>query len=100
MKQRLVRSSFATQFGKYFMTSVVISSILLYFKRIISEHPELYLDEIQLEVCLRMNVHLSISTIYKALVEKLGYSLQVCYKSAAQRNETQQLAYKTALCLT
>jgi len=46
-------------------------------KRIVDEHPEFYLDEIQMSLCIRLKVFVSQSTIWRVLTEKLEYSLQV-----------------------
>jgi len=56
-------------------------------KRIVDEHPEFYLDEIQMSLCIRLKVFVSQSTIWRVLTEKLEYSLQVCYESARQQSE-------------
>ena len=42
-------------------------------------------------------MYISIPTIYRILVDKLGYSLHVCYEAAAQRNEAERCRYKAAL---
>jgi len=69
-------------------------------KEIVDEHPEYYLDEIQMALCSRKKVYISCSTIYRTITEKLNYSMQICYESAAQKNEAERWLYKSALeCL-
>ena len=66
-------------------------------KSIVDENPELYLDEVAVELVERKDCHLSITTISRTLKDKVGYSLQVCYDSALQRNEAERYQYKYAL---
>ena len=61
------------------------------------ESPELYLDEIATELIVRKDCYLSLAKIRTILRERIGYSLQVCYDSALQRNEVERLRYKQAL---
>ena len=55
------------------------------------------MDEIQNELCRRMNILLSSSSIHFTLTDKLGYILQVCYEVAAQRNGGERALYNYAL---
>ena len=85
---------------KYKVTKIVTKSIIASVKRIVDDHPEFYLDEIQTSLCITCHVFLSLTTIHCILKEKLGYSLQVCHEAARQRNEFERQQYKTALeCL-
>ena len=85
---------------KYTYSSTITSSLVRCIKDIVDEHPEFYLDEVQATICTRLSLYISISTIYRILKDKIGYTLQVCYESAAQRNENERALYRTALeCL-
>jgi len=64
---------------------------------VVDEYPEYYLDEIAEELLARTQIHLTISTIYKILIEKLGYSLRVCYASVLQQNNSHRRLYKRVL---
>ena len=77
-------------------TSVVTIAIIHCAQDIIDEHPEFYLDKIQATICIRLSIFLSITTIYRILKDRLGYTLQVCYDSAAQKNANEQAVYQTA----
>jgi len=69
-------------------------------KEIVDEHSEYYLDEIQMALCSRKKVYISCSTIYWTITEKFNYSMQICYESAAQKNEAERWLNKNALeCL-
>mmetsp|Transcript_5987 Transcript_5987/g.9075 ORF Transcript_5987/g.9075 Transcript_5987/m.9075 type:complete len:119 (-) Transcript_5987:228-584(-) len=53
-----------------------------------------------MSICTRLQVYLPVSTLWKVLSEKINYSMQICYESAAQRNENDRGMYKNALeCL-
>ena len=80
------------EYGNCKSTKTITLSI-----EIVSEHPEYYLDKIQVELCSKMKVFISEPSIYRALVDKLGYSLQVRYETAAQQNEYQRAMYRAAL---
>ena len=83
------------------VTKVITTEIIQCIQDIVDEHPEYYLDEIQTSLCSNMSIFISISTIHRILTDKLGYTLQVCYEAAAQRNESERSRYQTALeCLT
>ena len=77
-------------------TSVVTIAIIHCVQEIIDDHPEFYLDKIQATICIRLSIFLSITTIYRILKDRLGYTLQVCYDSAAQKNANEQAVYQTA----
>jgi len=79
------------------VTKKVSIEIISSIQEIIIDHPEYYLDEIQYDLCKTLGVFLSISTIWKVLRDKLGYSMQVCYHAAAQRNEGHRKLYLDAL---
>ena len=53
-------------------------------KRIVDEHPEFYLDEIQMSVCIRLKVFVSQTAIWRVLTQQLECSLQVYCESAIQ----------------
>ena len=81
-------------------TGVVTEEQVQCVQGIVDEHPEFYLDEIQMAVCSRLKIFISQTTLWRVLTEKLDYSLQVCYESAIQQNENEQALYQTALdCL-
>ena len=83
--------------GKIRLTRLVTSDVLDSLQEIIESHPEYYLDEIQFDLLQTKGVILSLKTIWRTLTEKLNYSMQVCYHSAAQRNEGQRRLYMQAL---
>ena len=78
-------------------TSVVTDEVVETLCTIINEVPELYLDKIAKDLASRTNIFLPHSTIHLILHKKLNYSLQVCYKSAKQRNEMERERYRIAL---
>ena len=78
-------------------TSVVTATIIATLKQIIDEKPELYLDEIADKLVEERNCYLSMSTISRVLKNQVGYSLQVCYEIARQRDEVERMRYKEAL---
>jgi len=78
-------------------TKVITDEIVDALKDIVDENPEFYIDEIADELAKQSGCYLPISTIYTTLKEKVGYSLQVCYDSAAQRDEVERQRYKAAL---
>ena len=80
-------------------TSVITDEVIRVLKNIVDSNPEYYLDEIATELSVQRNVFLSLSTIARTLRVKVGYSLQVCYESALQRNEDERILYKEALRL-
>jgi len=90
-------ASLITLRKKYKRTNVVTEELVQCLESIIEEHPEYYLDEIQMAVCVRQKVFISQTTLWRILREKLDYTLQVCYESAKQRSESQRALYKAAL---
>ena len=81
-------------------TGLVNDNIISTLDAIVKKSPELYLDEIAEELVLQTGVHLPFSTIYRTLRDRLGYSLQVCYDAAKQRDEVERRRYLEALkCL-
>ena len=85
---------------KYSRSSTITNSLVRCIKDIVDEHPEFYLDEVQATICTRLSLYISISTIHRTLRDKIGYTMQVCYESAAQRNENERALYRTAMeCL-
>ena len=82
---------------RYKRTSLITDDIVETLREIISEHPEYYLDEIQVAVCIRSKVFIAQSTLWKVLKQKLNYSLQVCHECAKQRNEGHRMLYRAAL---
>ena len=82
---------------RYSRKSVVTSEVLMVLQAIVEEHPEYYLDEIAAELGLRTRCYLSYSTLWQTLKNKLGYSLNVCYEAAAQRDNYRRRSYKDAL---
>jgi len=81
-------------------TSTITEEVVQCVQGIVDEHPEFYLDEIQMAVCTRLRVFISQTTLWRVLTVKLDYSLQTCYESAIQQNENERALYQTALdCL-
>ena len=78
-------------------TSVVSDSVVETLKEIVDEKPELYLDEIAIELIVRKDCYLSMATIARVLKTRLSYSLQVYAETAKQRDETERIRYKEAL---
>ena len=89
--------SLKTTYSRCLPTKIITPAIIRSVKQIVDDHPEYYLDEIQNELCHRMNILLSISALHGILTNKLGYTLQVCYEAAAQRNEGERALYNSAL---
>ena len=52
------------------------------------------MDEIADELLSATGKYISISTIHQTLINKLEYSLRVCYKSALQRDENHRRLYQ------
>ena len=65
-------------------------------KEICEEHPEYYLDEFANELFCRTGYVFHIATICRVM-KKMNYSLQVCYHSAAQRDQEQRDLYMDSL---
>jgi len=82
---------------KFKQTSIVTDSIVETLKEIVDERPELYLDEIAIELGVRKNCFLSLPTLARTLRDRVGYSLQVYSEIAIQRNEVERVRYKEAL---
>ena len=88
---------FNKKFRNQRRTNIITDDIVNTLRSIINENPEYYMDEIAEELVKHTGVYLPFTTIYRTLKEKLGYSLQVCYESAKQRNELERRRYKRAL---
>ena len=82
---------------KFKQTSIVTDNIVEALKEIVDERPELYLDEIAIELGVRKNCFLSLPTLARTLRDRIGYSLQVYSEIATQRNEVERVRYKEAL---
>ena len=82
---------------KYKATSIITESIVQTLKEIVDEKPELYLDEIAVELIVRKDCYLCLATIANTLKTRLDYSLQVYAETAIQRDETERIRYKEAL---
>ena len=82
---------------KFKQTSIVTDNIVEALKEIVDERPELYLDEIAIELGVRKNCFLSLPTLAQTLRDRIGYSLQVYSEIATQRNEVERVQYKEAL---
>ena len=78
-------------------TSIVTIAIINAIKEIADEKPELCLDEITEKVAEKSNCFLSLSTISRVLKNQVGYSLQVFYESAIQRDELERIIHKEGL---
>jgi len=63
---------------KWRRTRVINDTIVNALQSIVDDNPELYLDEIVEELVKISGVYLSLKTIWTALHDKCGYSLQVC----------------------
>ena len=96
-KTKAQEKRFHRLYKKCKMTTVITTEIMQFIKECLDEHPEYYLDEFQSLICKHLHLYISIPTIYRILVDKLGYSLHVCYEAAAQRNEAERCRYKAAL---
>ena len=83
----------------YRRTSTVTDEVVDALRMIVDQNPEYYLDEIADDLLTQTGKYLSIYTIYRTLVDKLQYSLHVCYESALQRNEQHRKLYREALDL-
>lgn len=78
-------------------TNIITEEIVQQLKEIVDDNPEFYIDEIAEELVKKTGVYLPLSTIYKTVRHKLGYTLQVCYESAKQRDELERKRYMIAL---
>ena len=74
-------------------TMKVTEEVVEALRTILEDHPEYYLDEIADKLLNTTGKHLSISTIYRTLIEKLQYFLRVCYESALQRDKEHRHLY-------
>ena len=83
--------------SKFNLTHIVTGELILCLESIIDEHPEYYLDEIQIYLCIRLNIYVSLSTLYRTLRENRGYSLKACYENAKQRSEIQRSLHNASL---
>jgi hypothetical protein len=61
---------------------------------IITNHPELYLDEIQRQLLLLSECLFNTSTIYRHM-KRMGFSRKVVYEKSAQRDEEERAAWRT-----
>ena len=77
----------------YKQTVLITDEVVEELKKIVQEHPEYYLDEIADELLNATGKYISIPTIYQTLINKLEYSLRVCYESALQRDEEHRRIY-------
>ncbi|THU88254.1 hypothetical protein K435DRAFT_613697, partial [Dendrothele bispora CBS 962.96] len=53
---------------------------------LVEHSPDLYLDEIQLQLSVQYGVHVSLATVYRSL-KRLGYSQKKLSKEASERLE-------------
>jgi AcrR family transcriptional regulator len=66
-------------------------------RRIVDEHPDLYLDEYQNLFCATRGRFYSPSTIWRHLFAEVGYSLKVTVLKARQRDEVERRQYQECL---
>ena len=66
-------------------------------KEIVDDHPEFYLDEIQLTFCLQMQDDWSASYLWTRLIGDVGYSLQVVADRTYDADEQKQKEYLEVL---
>ena len=59
---------------KYKRTDEITEEIVQCIKSIVDEHPEYYLDEIQMAVCVHVKVFLSRTTLWHVLTDMIGYA--------------------------
>ena len=88
---------FNRKFKMFTRTTIITDDVVNVLKTILEKNPEYYLDEIAEELVKETGIYLPFSTIYKTIKDKLNYSLQVCYKSAKQRDELERRRYKAVL---
>ena len=74
---------------KFKRTSIVNNDVITALQDIINEAPELYLEKIAEELGKATSVYLPHNTIHYVLHHRLNYTLQVCYESAKQQDETE-----------
>ena len=82
---------------KFKRTSIINNDVITALQDIINEAPELYFDEIAEDLGKATSVYLPHNTIHYVLHHRLNYTLQVCYESAKQQDETERERYKVAL---
>jgi transposase len=63
-------------------------------KRIVDQHPDMYLDEIQEAFCAQTGVYWSATYLWKRLHASVGYSLKVIVNKAKQRDEEERKEYQ------
>jgi transposase len=63
----------------------------------VEHEPDLYLDELQNKLWLRTGALVTVSTIWRALSQKFGYSRKVFSAKAAQRDETARAAFRQTM---
>jgi transposase len=66
-------------------------------KKIVDEHPDLYLDEIQSRFYASTGRFFSATTLWRKLHEEVGYSLKVAVDKAKQRDEEERREYQKCL---
>jgi hypothetical protein len=66
-------------------------------KKLVDEHPDLYLDEIQSRFYAITRRFFSATTLWRKLHEEVGYSLKVAVDKAKQRDEEERSKYQKFL---
>ena len=70
---------------------------LSHLQDIVTERPELYLDEIVADLYHQTRILFAPSTVWRILTKKLNYRLKVYSQIAAQRSDAQRQAYLRSL---
>jgi hypothetical protein len=67
-----------------------------YLRQILNEHPEYYLDEIQIHMSYRSGKWFSGKTLYRHMRD-IGFTLKVAYEKSKQRDEEERASWRLFL---
>jgi hypothetical protein len=67
-----------------------------YLRQILHEHPEYYLDEIQIHMSYRSGKWFSGKTLYRHMRD-IGFTLKVAYEKSKQRDEEERASWRLSL---
>ena len=76
---------------------IISESDLLLLKELVDEDPNIYLDELTLLFGIKTGKYIHQSTVWKYVVEDLGYSLKVLTRVARVSCETDETQFHQAL---
>lgn len=83
--------------GQQISHRVVSNTVKQHLRHLVKNKPYLYLDEFRRELHRRCNVLLSPTTIWRVLVNELGWTLQIAHAAAKQRDEVARARHQAHL---